>query len=118
MDKRKFSRAGFHTAGRLLFQGRKIPFELINIALKGALVKPAEIEQIPTGSEAILEIKLQGSDITLTIESKLVHREGDRLGFRFKEIDIDSMIHLRRLLEFNTADVARIESELAFLKDV
>ena len=117
MKKRKFSRTDFNIAGVVVFGQKEIPFNLENISLKGALIKPAETESLILGGEALLKIKLEHSNITLTVAAKLMHREGDYLGFRFKEIDVDSMIHLRRLMELNTANTARIEEELGFLAE-
>ena len=64
-----------------------------------------------------LRIKLMSSDIEINTISVLVHEEGDKKGFFFREIDLDSMIHLRRLLELNVPNEGEIEKELSFLKD-
>ncbi|MQY76012.1 MAG: hypothetical protein GH155_00075 [Spirochaeta sp.] len=117
MKERKFSRTDFNIAGVVLFGEKEIPFNLENISLRGALIRPAEAESLLLGGEALLKIKLERTDITLTVAATLVHRDGDYLGFRFKEIDVDSMIHLRRLMELNTANVARIKEELGFLAE-
>jgi len=117
MKKRKFSRTDFSIAGVVVSGDKEIPFNLENISLKGALIRLAEAESLFLGGEALLKIKLEHSDITLTVAAKLVHREGDYLGFRFKEIDIDSMIHLRRLMELNTANATRIKKEMGFLAE-
>ena len=117
MKERIFSRTEFNVGGMLVFGKKEIPFNLENISLKGALIKPEDTESLLLGGEALLKVKLEHSDVTLTIAAKLVHQEGDYLGFRFKEIDVDSMIHLRRLMELNTASVSRIEEELGFLAE-
>ena len=117
MKKRKFIRTDFNIAGVVVSDQKEISFNLENISLKGALIRPVEAESLLLGGEALLKIKLEHSDIILTVAAKLVHREGDYLGFRFKEIDVDSMIHLRRLMELNTANAARIEEELGFLAE-
>ena len=117
MKKRKFIRTDFNIAGVVVSDQKEISFNLENISLKGALIRPAEAESLLLGGEALLKINLEHSDIILTVAAKLVHREGDYLGFRFKEIDVDSMIHLRRLMELNTANAARIEEELGFLAE-
>ena len=47
--------------------------------------------------------------------SKLVHVEGNHFGFKFEEVDINSMTHLRRFLEFNYGEPEKIKQELFFL---
>jgi len=116
-DNRKFYRADFQTHGYIyLNEEEQIPFELTNISLKGILVK-LESDQLKKGEAYDLRIKLMSSDIEILTTSVLVHEENEKKGFFFREIDLDSMIHLRRLLELNTPSEGEIERELSFLKD-
>jgi len=116
-DHRKFYRADFQTHGYIyLSENNLIPFELTNISLKGILVK-LESNQLQKGEAYDLRIKLMSSDIEIITTAVLVHEDGDNKGFFFREIDLDSMIHLRRLLELNTPNEGEIERELSFLKD-
>ena len=115
-NNRKFYRADFKTHGYILSNEEKIPFELCNISLKGILVIAEENELLNKGEAYDLRIKLASSDIEILTTSVLVHEEGNKKGFFFREIDLDSMIHLRRLLELNTPTEGEIEKELSFLK--
>ena len=116
-DHRKFYRADFQTHGYIyLDENNQIPFELVNISLKGILVK-LDSSELRSGEAYDLRIKLMSSDIEIITTSVLVHEDNDKKGFFFREIDLDSMIHLRRLLELNTPSEGEIERELSFLKD-
>ncbi len=116
-DHRKFYRADFKTQGYIqTSQDKKIPFELLNISLKGILVEMKNSSLVMEDTYD-LRIKLVSTDIEIKTVAVLVHKEGDYLGFYFKEIDLDSMIHLRRLLELNTPNEGEIEKELSFLKN-
>ena len=116
-EHRKFYRADFKTHGYILIEdGEQIPFVLQNISLKGILVN-LEDERLKKGDAYNLRIKLMSSDIEIDTTSVLVHEDDGEKGFFFREIDLDSMIHLRRLLELNTPNEGEIEKELSFLKD-
>ncbi|MDC7241432.1 MAG: PilZ domain-containing protein [Spirochaetales bacterium] len=116
-ENRKFYRADFKTHGYILFEdGEQLPFELKNISLKGILVLVSD-SRLKKGDAYKLRIKLMSSDIEIDTTSVLVHEEDGEKGFFFREIDLDSMIHLRRLLELNTPNEGEIEKELSFLKD-
>ena len=116
-DHRKFYRADFKTNGYILkSEAEKMPFNLLNISLKGILVEMPE-SSLEMEETYDLRIKLVSTDIEIKTVSVLVHKEGEKLGFYFKEIDLDSMIHLRRLLELNTPNEGEIEKELAFLNN-
>ncbi len=117
VDNRKFYRADFKTHGYVLLDsGEQIPFELVNISLKGILVVVSD-SRLKKGETYKLKIRLASSDIEIDTTSVLVHEEKEEKGFFFREIDLDSMIHLRRLLELNTPSEGEIEKELSFLKD-
>ena len=73
---RKFFRADFQTQGYIhLSDNKHIPFELINISLKGILLnlKDSVLEK---GEAYDLRIKLMSSDIEINTISVLVHERG------------------------------------------
>jgi hypothetical protein len=49
------------------------------------------------------------------MEVELVHDDHNQLGFHCSHIDVDSISHLRRLIELNLGDEAELERELAAL---
>ncbi len=115
-DNRKFYRADFKTHGYINLEDKtQLSFKILNISLKGLLVE-SDAESLKMEESYDLRIKLASTDIEIKTIAMLVHREGGKLGFYFNEIDLDSMIHLRRLLELNTPNEGEIEKELAFLK--
>jgi hypothetical protein len=116
-EKRRFQRTDFETSGTLIVGDRAIPFTVIDLSLRGALVNPRDPEAVKMGAGARLRIDLSQTNISIEADGKLVHREYNYLGFRFTMIDADSMAHLRRLLELNLGDDAEIDHELSFLAD-
>lgn len=55
------------------------------------------------------------SDIVIAMAGELAHVEGDHAGVLCRSIDIESITHLRRLIEVNLADPAASERELKAL---
>jgi len=49
------------------------------------------------------------------METEVAHVEGRHVGLRCTHIDLDSMTHLRQLVERNADDPALLERELALL---
>lgn len=115
-ENRRFNRADFHTKGYFTYNEDKINFKIINISLNGILVETEKIEIVPLESTVPLTIKLSSSDIQIKTSALLLHIEKSHLGFRFEEIDVESMIHLRRLVELNSLSPDEIAKELPFLK--
>lgn len=116
-ENRRFYRTDFKTHGYIKQEDNtKLTFDLINISLKGILVDLPDSKLLMEESYD-LRIKLVSTEIEIKTLAVLVHHEGSKLGFYFKEIDLDSMIHLRRLLELNGPNEGEIEKELSFLKE-
>lgn len=117
MEKRKFTRTDFETAGTIRAGDDSIPFTLVDVSLKGILTNPERPDDVSIGDGVGIDIVLPGSTIEIHADARCVHREMHYLGFRFELIDAESMAHLRRLLELNTGRAEKIGDELSFLTD-
>ncbi len=114
-EHRRFNRADMHTKGFFEYNG-KIDFIITNVSLNGVLVEIEEPVEIEDKTDVSLIIQLSSSNLKIKTKSRLLHREDHHLGFRFEEIDVESMIHLRRLVELNSQTPDEIAEELLFLK--
>lgn len=114
-EKRHFSRVDFHAKTFIIYKEEKHEAQLLDLSLKGALVSSQHLLLIQMDETISLHIELGNANVALDIEAELVHREKDQMGFRFKTIDLDSLTHLRRLIEINLGDAEKIDKELEFL---
>lgn len=114
-DKRKFSRINFAAKVQIGFEEKLHLGELVDISLRGALVNLSRDIKLPLGSGFNCIIQLTSCNITINFNAMLVHTENNQFGFKFTTSDIDSITHLRRLLELNSGDYDLITSELPFL---
>jgi len=113
-EQRHFSRIPFHVSVTLGDGQQTWEGQLLDISLHGALVKaPAAFAGQPQ-SRYQLAIHLEGGpDICMDVE--IAHRENDELGLNCRDIDVDSITHLRRLVELNLGDPELLERELSAL---
>lgn len=96
----------------LVYEGRRFSTRLLDVSLKGALVE-LPIGLTPGAGHAYrLEIPLEDSNNVIAMEVAPVHDGSGHLGLTCFSIDMESMTHLRRLLELNLGDPALIEQEL------
>jgi hypothetical protein len=114
---RRFERADFNVKGFVTCGDEDSPVNVINISLKGVLVESSKPLNAEMGKSYHLRISLPHSAISIETESRLIHSENERYGFRFDSIEAEGMIHLRRLLELNLSSEEEIERELEFLTD-
>jgi len=113
-DRRRFQRFAFDAETVLLQGQRRWPVELHDLSLKGLLVHR------PTGWDADpaqpFEARIRLSDdAEVRMEVEMTHAEGELIGMVCRYIDVDSISHLRRLVELNLGDEALLERELAAL---
>ena len=111
-NKRKFSRIKFVTEVQVEFNNKLYPGELMDISLNGALFYSNIEVPIKQGNACKVLFSLHPSEINLIFDAELVHFYENKLGFKFLSKDIDTMTHLRRLLELNSGDHEGITREL------
>ncbi len=114
-ERRKYSRLRFSADATLEVEGRTQPTHLFDLSVKGAMVEMPGDGEVTPGQRGKLRIHLQDSDITMEMEVEVTRATEDRLGLRYASIDVDSLTHLRRLLELNLGDPALVERELSEL---
>jgi len=115
-EQRHFSRIPFDCDVVVIDRNVHWPTHLLDISLNGALVsRPAEW-QPNDGDLCELQIKLNDNTIVIDMEeATIAHISDDRVGFKCRIIDIDSITHLKRLVELNLGDPELIHRELAAL---
>jgi len=113
MHNRRFRRISFATEVTLK-NGQDIwTAELLDVALKGAMVKTKAALPFDVGTKCTLCISLPGTPISLEFQADLVHCEGHHYGFKFISEDLETLTHLRKLIELNTGDAEATRSELS-----
>ncbi len=117
VDRRKNIRVVFNVSADVTesgSQGRKIHCEdTRDISLKGAYLLTNE--PFPDGTECAIDLLLEGSSskLTLHIKGKVVRSDNDGMAVNFTDMDVDSLIHLKNILYYNSGDPDRIDAELA-----
>jgi len=113
-ERRRFQRIAFD-APTVIAQGeRHWSAALHDISLKGLLIKtPRDWNGDPNQPfEALIEL---GDEAKVKMEVVLTRAQPQSLGFVCRHIDLDSISHLRRLVELNLGDEQLLERELAAL---
>jgi hypothetical protein len=115
-DKRRFSRIPVDGIAHLRCSGgNEWSAELIDISLKGALIsRPAGFSG-ELDAHCRLDLELGGGAVQIDMEGAIAHLEADHIGFRCEHIGLESVSHLKRLLELNLGDEALLERELTEL---
>lgn len=114
-ENRRFTRIIFSTPVKLTAKKALWITELVDISLKGALVKKPEKWTCKIGDHFTLTFRLAGSDIDIVMLVHKAHQDENGIGFACDSIDIDSASHLRRLIELNVGSSDLLNRELEHL---
>ena len=113
-ERRRFHRIAFDAPAEIIQGDKQWTVELHDISFKGILVRRPWNWEEQVGQDYLVRIALD-DNLQVTMQVELVHREERVLGFLCHHIDLDSMSHLRRLVELNLGDEQLLERELASL---
>lgn len=115
-ERRRFQRIAFDAPTELVQGERRWSAVLHDLSLKGLMVEtPAHWNADP---EQPFEARIQlGDEARVRMEVLLTRTQDGYLGFVCRHIDLDSISHLRRLVELNLGDESLLERELAALGD-
>ena len=112
-DRRQFQRISFDAPVEIA-QGRHRGFtKVLDVSLKGILIKTPDI---PIDISRPVQIRILLSDeVQIAMTAEWANEHKGTMAFSWIQVDIESLIHLRRLLEFNTGDESLIEREISRL---
>ena len=116
-ERRQHARIAFHAPARLILGERSLDVVVLDLSLKGALIRLPASMPISGGASGMLNIQLNESEEgeQIGMQIKVAYVQGPQAGLLCISIDIDSVTHLRRLLELNLGDPALLERELSAL---
>lgn len=115
-EQRHFSRVPFDCAAVITCGGSHWSTQLLDISLNGVMLSRPDGWSATVGNECMVEIKLNGEDVSITMEQAVVaHVHADRVGLKCEIIDLDSIAHLRRLVELNLGDPELVYREMTEL---
>jgi len=114
-NRRRFSRIPFEASVTLNSPKGKWTAKLLDISLNGALISRPQGWIENHEARIMLEIHPPGDQFYIRMEVEPMHVEKERIGLRCIHIDLDSVSHLRRLVELNIGDDTSLNRELGEL---
>ena len=118
-ERRRFSRIPFSAIAHIKSDKGEMHLncEVIDVSLKGLLIeKPdgwrGQLEEIFS-----IDLILDHAQVVIKMQAEVAHIDQARIGFECEQIDLDSITHLKRLVELNIGDEGILQRELAALID-
>jgi len=114
-NRRQFTRILFSIKAILEVDEQQYPVSIHDISLNGALVTSPDTEVSLKGKLGSLVFSLTDTELEVAMHIAVVHETTDETGLQCNAIDIDSISHLRRLVELNLGDEEQLNKELSQL---
>lgn len=114
-ERRHFIRVLFEAPAVLNTDSDSLPVQVLDLSLKGALVLAPALESLPLGSACRLTVPLANTNHAIAMSAQVAQVQGHHMGLLCRTIDLDSVTHLRRLIELQLGDPALLQRDLAAL---
>ena len=114
-ERRHFTRILFSTQVQLFSKDLVWTASLIDLSFKGALITKPDNWLAGQATELKMTFQLPQSDITIVMDTQVVHEEAEQLGLKCLQIDIESVTHLKRLIELNLGNDSLLHREFEHL---
>ena len=114
-ERRHFVRVGFDAPALLTTATDAYSVHVQDLSLKGALLMVPAQASLEAGVLCQLTIPLADTGNHIAMSAEVAHMEGLHTGLLCRGIDLDSVTHLRRLIELQLGDPALLERDVGEL---
>ncbi len=114
-EKRHYHRVAFKNDAILTGKDLQINCQVIDISIQGVLLAVSDRHSVPSDSQFELQIPLDQGQESINMKLKLKNQRGNQIGLACYHIDLDSISHLRRLIELNLGDSTILERDFESL---
>jgi PilZ domain len=114
---RRYHRVPFDGQARLYSSTAMWDTEVVDLSLRGALVKKPDSWTGKAGMNLRLELRLPGM-VVISMGVVAANVTETHIGLKAERLDFDSFSHLKRMIELNVGDADAISREIASLGSV
>ncbi len=116
-ERRNFSRIPFHAQAHLHADKGELHLncEVLDVSLNGILIVKPDGWRGQLTDNYKIDLILENAQLVIKMTAAVAHVDDGTIGFICKNIDLESISHLKRLVELNLGDEALLHRELASL---
>ena len=114
-ERRHFVRVSFDAPALLTTSPDAFSVHVLDLSLKGALIMAPAEAALEAGMLCQITIPLAETGNHIAMSTEVAHVQGLHTGLLCRGIDLDSVTHLRRLIELQLGDPALLERDLGEL---
>jgi hypothetical protein len=111
MEKRKFLRVPFEIKAEIISEGQKFIVDVKDLSLKGLYVKSDHKFELKTPVDLKIDLSGNQTNLSINLKAEVVRVTDEGMGLFFSQMDLDSFIHLKNIVEYNAIDPERVREE-------
>lgn len=112
MSTRKFSRVRFNVGATVRTADRQFQGAVENLSMTGMFLVTGE--QFAEGDTADIRMALTGTlpEIAINFTGIVTRMTAEGVGFTFDKMDLDSYMHLKNIIAYNSDDAEKVMEEI------
>jgi hypothetical protein len=111
MEKRELTRVAFDIEAVVKCQEHTFSGKVDNLSLKGMFIRTAEKLNLHDTIQITIHLAGETSDLEINLNGTIVRITEQGIGIQFDKVDLDSFIHLRNIVAYNSGDEDRVMDE-------
>ena len=118
VERRQFSRVIYQVPTEISQGQINVAGSVQDLSLHGLLIQCNESKQLSRDVPVQVSFKLENSNINIQLAATIVSTINTSMRLRIEHLDIDSISHLKRLIELNVGDDELLYREIEHLTDL
>lgn len=116
-ERRNFSRIPFIAIAHVHAEKGEMHLscKVLDVSLNGLLIAKPDGWRGQIKDKYLIDLLLENAQLVIKMSAAVAHIDDQSIGFICEHIDLDSISHLKRLVELNLGDEALLHRELASL---
>ncbi len=118
IERRRFSRIVYQAQATLVQDSTTVNALVCDLSLHGLLATSEQSDMLDTDKQVDVTFSLAGSDVTIQLVGNIVGLNNNVIRLSIDHIDIESIGHLKRLVELNVGDDELLHRDIEHLSDL
>ena len=118
IERRQFSRIIYQTPAVLSQNKKVVECFICDLSLHGLLLTSDNADELSLNTMVDVEFSLQDTDIVIELVGQVVGLNSNVIRLSIDHIDIESIGHLKRLIELNVGDDELLHRDIEHLTDL
>ena len=118
IERRRFSRIVYQAQAVITQESTQVDASVNDLSLHGLLASSDQADVLDLNKQINVEFSLSGSDVTIQLVGNIVGLNNNVIRVAIDHIDIESIGHLKRLIELNVGDDELLHRNIEHLSDL